>query len=210
MSGRTMYLTGIRTKSLTDQVCIFNGNIQKGLLASCLIMSYSRLYQMATIIEFMRIQFFPLMSPPPTRKTVAFIGYTSCKIAIRLLCRRDNGNDTVKIMIQFCIIMYGQRIACSLYDLIWIRIIKREISPLLALLQSRSDGKVIKSPINFTFMKCIRNSNRAVGFNTRTPEIIRKVYIRERHLTDRPLRVLQICRHPVLCTDLQGEYHTTY
>ena len=108
MAGGYMFLHFVRTEILTDQICIFDGDIKQATFACRLIMGHGSLIKMPAVIELMAVQFFPTACPPPAIQPFAFIRHTGSQVAVRFLCSSDQRNDTVQVSIQIRIIFNGK------------------------------------------------------------------------------------------------------
>ena len=190
MTRRNVLLPFIRSEYLTNQIGILDCHIQQCPFSGCPIMSDSRFVEMSAVVQFVAVDLFPAGTAPPTRQTRTFIGNTGRQVTVRFLCCRYDGNHTVEIMIQFRIILYGQRIRSSFDYLVRIGIIKREITLMFSLDHACSQGKVVESAILLAFLESRRNGNRPVCFYTRRPELIVNMYLSKRYFLYRSIRLL--------------------
>ena len=102
MSGSHSYFPWFRTKSFTQQISIFNGNIKERTFSRSFIMSYSSLIHMTHIIQLMTVitLILPTVFRSPrmqriTNRTV------SIQITVRLLSFPYQVNQAIHISIQF-------------------------------------------------------------------------------------------------------------
>src|SRR5574344_1721613 len=104
MPAWTMYLSFARSESLTNKVCILYSYVKQHPLACRLIMCHRSCIQRTAVIQFMRIDSIPSVCAPPSAKSCALVGHTSCQISIFFLSFGYDIYHAVKIMIQSRII----------------------------------------------------------------------------------------------------------
>ena len=80
--------------------------------------------------------------------------------------------------------MYSEWVAGTFDNLVRVGIVEREVTFVLALDESSGDGKVVETTIHLTLMKGRRDADGTIDLDTRRPETIIKMYLRERHLLD--------------------------
>ena len=159
-------------------------------------MSYSRLIHVSYIIQFMAVVtfIFPSFTASPRMLRIPANSTGSIKITIRFLRSSYQMNQTVHIHIQRFILLHRQQVSSSFHYLIHIRIIKRIRGIELSFHQFPRYCKIIYTMSFLTFMKSKRHGNTTNGFNTRCPEIIRKVYIGKRYILVLIIRFIAIRR----------------
>ena len=189
MAGRNMFLPFIGAKHLTNKVGVFDSDIEQGTFACCAIVGNRSFVQMTAIIKFVAVDFLPTMRSPPAGKAVTLISYACSEVSVRFLGSGNKIYDTVQISIQCFIILHSQRVGSSFYYLIRIGIVKREITTVFTFHQSSGNGKIIEASVLLTFFKCRRNGDGAIGFNTRSPEVIVQVDLCERDFFYRSIRL---------------------
>ena len=181
MAARTVNLPFVRTKGLTDQIGILDCHVQERAFARCAVVSDCRLNQMAAVVQFVGVDLFPFRPSPPSAQPVALVRHTSGQIAVILLCRGNDCNDAVQIVVQLLVVMDCQRIAGTLNHLVRIGVIKRKVTTMLTFLQASGNGKIVETSALLTFPESRGNADGTIDLYTRKPEIITQMYIREGH-----------------------------
>ena len=182
MSARAVNLSLVGTERLTHKVGILNGHLKEILLARCTIVCHGTLDEVTGVIEFVRIDLFPLMGAPPSAQARTFICDASGEVAVRLLGLGDDTDHRVEIMVESGIIVYSQRIGCSFDDLIRVGIVEREISLMLALNESGSQREVVEPSIHLALVESRRDGYSTIDFYAWRPESVVQVYLCKRYL----------------------------
>ena len=194
MPAGTVYLPLVGAEGAADEVGILDSYIQEGLLASGAVMGHGTLYQVTTVVEFMRVDLLPLMGAPPTAQTGAVVGDAGSQVTVRLLCLGNEVNDGVEIVVQLAVVLCGQGIRSALDDLIGVSIVKREVALVLTFDKTGSQGEIVEAPALLTLPEGGGYRHRAIHFDAGSPEPIIQMYLREGHLSDRGC-LFGSCRH---------------
>ena len=174
-----MYLSVGRAEGVADQVGIAYGHVEQGTFARGAVVSYGSLDEVSAVVEFVAVDLLPPVRAPPPAQACAAVGYTGGQVSVVLLCRRYQCDDAVQVVVQSGIVVCCQRVGGSLYDLVWVGIVEREVAPVLALLEPTGDGEVVKPAVDLALVQCRRYGYGAVGLDAWCPEAVLEVYLRK-------------------------------
>ena len=198
-----MNLSFVRTKHLADEVSIPDGYVEQRTLACGTKMCNGSLVEVTRIVEFVAVDFLPATGAPPARQTGAAVGDAGGQIAVFLLGSCNDGDDAVEIVVELGIVMCGERIGGTFYDLVGIGVVEREVAAMLTLLQSTGNGKIVEATVDFALVESRRDADGAVGLDARSPESIGNMYLREGNLLDGGCRLLIVGKGTCACRKSQ-------
>ena len=164
--ARTVYLSLVGTEGLAYEVGILDGDIEEGLLARSAVMGHGTLDEVAGIVELVGVDFLPLMRAPPSAQARTFISDTGGEVSIWLLCLCDDVDHGIEIMVEPCVVVYGQGVRCTFDDLVGVGIVKREITLMLTFDESGGQGEIVETAVHLTLMEGRRDEYGAVDLDT--------------------------------------------
>ena len=124
------------------------------------------------------------MGAPPSAQARTFISHACGQVSVWLLSLGDEVNHGVEVMVELFVVVYGERVAGTLDDLVRIGIVEREVALVLALDESGSQRKVVETSVHFTLVEGRRDAHRTIHLDAGSPETVVQMYLRERHLLD--------------------------
>lgn len=133
--------------------------------------------QMSGVVQLVAgFGLFPALVPKPVSQAIRFIGSHGKKIAVLLLRRSEDGDDTVEIGFQRRIRFDHQGIARAFDGFENIGIVERVDALLLAFGQSAGDSKIVDTRGFFDLVEHMADGDAAVGLHAPAPKLIGHFY----------------------------------
>ena len=170
-----MNLSFIRTKRLAHQVGVLDRYIEEVLLSRGTVMSHGTLDEVTRVVEFVRVDFLPLVRAPPSTQARTFISDASGEVAIGLLSLCDDGNHGVEVVVETGIVVHGERVTGTLDYLVGVGVVEGEVAFVLTLDETGGQREIVETAVHLTLMEGRGDAHRAIGLDAGRPETIAEV-----------------------------------
>ena len=207
MSGYADHLIRTVANLTAHAVSILDCNVQEIALARSLIVGYCTLNHMTQVIELMAqvLNHAPACWACPLVRMLGVHGTGRVKVTVRLLCGSHHLEHTVNIELKFLVRIGLQQIACSLYGLIDIGVVKRVTAHLESKIMVSVHllcrlGKVVITARLLTLAECQRYGNLTAGLEALAPErVLGHLHVGKRNGVCGIATALLLCREAYCC-----------